>query len=189
MRLPKDQHWTANIHTTVELRLLRVSSSRTQTTEMRRQSAARSVAGYRPKVGDWVMVHSYNRTPNRRWREGSAVGSTCWAGDAQCDESCGRNAKKVERHWGRCFLTCVRIFNDVEDEEKTGILHTKTQVLLNRMQMAEAMDTEDATSTQAPSKLAAPLSSETAASAAVSDAETVSTCIRQVTRCVHFSQP
>ena len=46
-------------------------------------SAARSVVGYRPKVGGWVMVHRYNRTSTRRWRVGLAVvvlvsGSTCW---------------------------------------------------------------------------------------------------------------
>ena len=38
--------------------------------------------------------------------------------------------------------------------------------------LAEAMDTEDATSTQGPSELAAPLANETTAPATVSDAET-----------------
>ena len=37
--------------------------------------------------------------------------------------------------------------------------------------LAEAKDTEDATRTQVPSELAAPLASETTASAAVSDAD------------------
>ena len=32
-----------------------------------------SVAGYRPKVGDWVMVHRYERASNRRCREGPVV--------------------------------------------------------------------------------------------------------------------
>ena len=38
-----------------------------------RASAARSLAGYRAKVGDWTMVHRFDRTSNRRWREGPAV--------------------------------------------------------------------------------------------------------------------
>ena len=38
-----------------------------------RASAARSLAGYRAKVGDWNMVHRFDRTSNSRWREGPAV--------------------------------------------------------------------------------------------------------------------
>ena len=50
--------------------------------------------------------------------------------------------------------------------------------------MAEAMDTEDATITQAPSELAAPLASGTTASAAVSDAEReVGTSARPIRLC------
>ena len=50
-----------------------------------RASAASSVAGYRPTVGDWIKVHRHNRdTSSRRWRDGPDVvvqvsGSMCWA--------------------------------------------------------------------------------------------------------------
>ena len=60
----------------------------------------------------------------------------------------------------------------MEDQGNIGVLHTKTQVLLDKMKTHwRKMDTEDATGTQAPSKAAAPLASETTASTAVSAAE------------------
>ena len=54
-------------------------------------------------------------------------------GDARCDEGCGKKHVKAQRQYSQCFHNCARIFNDIQDEEKTWILHTWTQVLLNRM--------------------------------------------------------
>ena len=75
----------------------------------------------------------------------------------------------VWRLWRRCYLTCVRIFNDVEDKGKSWDLAHEGPGALGQDEdpLAEAKDTEDATSTRGPSELAAPLVSETTASAAV----------------------
>ena len=100
-------------------------------------------------------------------------GSTCCAvlrsqllkfGDSQRDEGCGKNTRKACRQWSRCFNSCVRIFNDGEDEENTGISRTMTQVLMNRMKLRSQKE-------RVPSESAVPLVNETTASAAVSGAE------------------
>ena len=67
---------------------------------------------------------------------------------------------------------CLMIFNG-EDEDDTGTLHTKIQVLLNRMKIhwRQQMNIEDAISLQAPSELVAPLANEATASVAACDAD------------------
>ena len=106
---PKDQHWTTNVHTTVELRPLRPSSNWTRTTGFRKQVRRPSVAPYPPKVGDWVMVLRCIVTSNRRWREGLACGvrvsrfrvliitaiSTVQTDETQCDEGCCTNTRRA----------------------------------------------------------------------------------------------
>ena len=84
VRLPKDQRWTTNAHTTVEWRPLQPSSHETHATRLRRRvRRVRLLDTYQKLViGSRCIVT--NRTSNRRWREGLAVvvlvsGSTCWA--------------------------------------------------------------------------------------------------------------
>ena len=122
MKLPKDQHCTAKVHSAALF-------THDENNRIARARAARSLAGYRPTVGDCVVVHRDNRTSSRRLREGPAVvvvnGSMFWL--RRETRSVTRTREGVD--------TAESREDHGEDRDNTWILHTKVQVLRNRMKI------------------------------------------------------
>ena len=131
------------------------------------------------------MVHHFNRISNRKWREAAVVvvlvsGSTCWAVLRShlltlAKRSVARAAARTRDGMEALASMLPHLREDLQrrrtHKESWDLAHEDPGALgQDEDPLAEAKDTEDATSTWGPSELAA-LASETTASAAVSDAD------------------